>query len=109
MALYDLSDVLMCRVFPTTLRGPTRMWYGRLQSATIISFDQLTRELEQNFLANIRPKPMVASLLGIAQGREEPLAQFVNRFATESRAIPNAHPSLVVQAFLMGIRPSKLF
>ncbi|RRT71386.1 hypothetical protein B296_00019681 [Ensete ventricosum] len=42
------------------------------------------------------------------QGREEPFAQFVNRFATETRAILDAHPSLVIQAFLMGIRLSKL-
>ncbi|RWW63911.1 hypothetical protein BHE74_00028885 [Ensete ventricosum] len=109
MALYDSSDALMCQVFLTTLRGPARMWYDRLQPASIISFYQLARELEQNFLANARPKPTVASLLGIAQGREEPLAQFVNRFTTESRVIPDAHPSLVIQAFLMGIRQSKLF
>ncbi|RWW82724.1 hypothetical protein BHE74_00008795 [Ensete ventricosum] len=81
MALYDSSDALMCRVFPTTLRGPARMWYNRL----------------------------TASLLGIAQGREELLAQFVNRFATEILAVPHVHPSLVIQAFPMGIRPSKLF
>ncbi|RWW74480.1 hypothetical protein BHE74_00017573 [Ensete ventricosum] len=97
------------QVFSTALRGPAQMWYSRLKSTSIISFDQLTKELEQNFLANARPKPTVASLLGIAQGREEPLAQFVNRFATETQAIPDTHPSLIIQAFLMRIRPSKLF
>ncbi|RWW70680.1 hypothetical protein BHE74_00021636 [Ensete ventricosum] len=74
IALYDSSDALMCRVFPTTLRGPTRMWYSQLSRASIFSFDQLVRELEQYFLASARPKPTVTSHLGIAQGREESLA-----------------------------------
>ncbi|RWW42601.1 hypothetical protein BHE74_00051837, partial [Ensete ventricosum] len=109
MTLYNSSDALTCQLFPTTLRGPARMWYNSLKPASIISFDQLAKELEQNFLANVRLKPTTTSLLGIAQGREEPLAQFINRFTIETRAIPNVHPSLVIQAFLIGIRSSKLF
>ncbi|RRT55694.1 hypothetical protein B296_00037211 [Ensete ventricosum] len=89
--------------------SPTGAPVAPYQPRGVLGALSLTKELEQNFLANARPKPTVASLLGIAQGRDEPLAQFVNRFATETQAIPDAHPSLIIQAFLMGIRPSKLF
>ncbi|RWW38166.1 hypothetical protein BHE74_00056616 [Ensete ventricosum] len=96
MALYDTSEALMCRAFPTTLRGSARTWYSRLKPASIPSFDLLAREFELNFL-------------GMAQGSDEPLSQFVGRFTSQVQGIPDLHPSLAIQAFLTGLRPSRFF
>ncbi|KAJ8514059.1 hypothetical protein OPV22_004493 [Ensete ventricosum] len=96
MALYDTSEALMCRTFPTTLRGSARTWYSRLKPASIPSFDLLAREFELNFL-------------GMAQGSDEPLSQFVGRFTSQVQGIPDLHPSLAIQAFLTGLRPSRFF
>ncbi|RRT62925.1 hypothetical protein B296_00025410 [Ensete ventricosum] len=43
------------------------------------------------------------------QKEEEHLGQYLAHFTDEVRAIPDVHPSLVIQAFMIGIRPSRLF
>ncbi|RWW65704.1 hypothetical protein BHE74_00026978 [Ensete ventricosum] len=99
----------MCRTFPTILRGPTRMWYSRIKPSSISSFDQFAKEFELNFIASSCPRSTVASLLGLTQGNYEPLTQFVSRFSTEIRRMPDTHPTLAIQAFLMGLQPWRFF
>ncbi|RWW59544.1 hypothetical protein BHE74_00033513 [Ensete ventricosum] len=109
MTLYGTSDAIICWAFSTTLRGITRGWYNQLPPSSIHSLNQLSREFEGNFLSRARPKPTVASLLGMRQKEEEHLGQYLARFTDEVRAIPDAHPSLVIQAFMIGIKPSRHF
>ncbi|RRT33261.1 hypothetical protein B296_00057015 [Ensete ventricosum] len=109
MTLYDTLEALMCRAFPTTLRGSARTWYACLKPASIPSFDVFVREFELNFLASACPRPTTASLLGMAHGSDEPLSQFIGRFTSQVQGIPDLHPSLAIQAFLTRLMSSRFF
>ncbi|RZR95115.1 hypothetical protein BHM03_00023924, partial [Ensete ventricosum] len=54
-------------------------------------------------------RPTIASLLGLTQVNDEPLAQFVSRFSAEIRRMPDTHPTMAIQAFMMELRPSRFF
>ena len=39
MLLRITLDEVMCKTFPTTLKGVTRVWFGKLPSSAIVNFD----------------------------------------------------------------------
>ncbi|XP_020235393.1 uncharacterized protein LOC109815164 [Cajanus cajan] len=41
--LYTKDDVILCRIFPTSLKGSTLAWYTQLSAGSIDSFDTLVR------------------------------------------------------------------
>ena len=42
MHLQGVPDEIMCRAFPTTLKGPTKIWFSRLTPSSINTFKELS-------------------------------------------------------------------
>ena len=42
MHLQDVVDKIMCRAFPTRLKGPARVWFNRLTPNSISTFKELS-------------------------------------------------------------------
>ena len=63
MHLQGVPDKIMCRAFPTTLKGPTRVWFSKITLNTMSSFKELSKLFINNFIGRQRHKRSLSSLL----------------------------------------------
>jgi len=65
MHLQGVPDEIMCRAFPTTLKGPTRVWFSKITPNTMSSLEELSKLFVNNFIGGQRHKRSSSSLLTI--------------------------------------------
>ena len=98
----------MCRAFPTTLKGPARVWFGKLPPNTITSFLELSKLFVSNFVGGQRPKRSSFNLLNIEQGENESLSTFISRFNKEALLVDEMDDKILLATFYNGVS-SNLF
>ena len=65
MHLQGVPNEIMCRAFPTTLKGPTRVWLSKIPPNLVSSFEELSKLFINNFIEGQRHKRSSSSLLTI--------------------------------------------
>ena len=65
MHLQGVVDKIMCRAFPTMLKGPTRIWFSRLTPNSISIFKELSTQFASHFIGGHRYKKSIACLMNI--------------------------------------------
>ena len=50
MHLQGVPDEIMCRAFPTTLKGPARVWFSKIPPNSVSSFEELSKLFVNNFI-----------------------------------------------------------
>ena len=108
MHLQGVSDKIMCRAFPTTLKGPTQVWFSMIPLNIVSSFEGLSRLFVNNFIGGQRHKRSSSSLLTIEQGENESLWSFITRFNREALTMYEMDDKLLLAAFHNGVN-SDLF
>ena len=106
--LQGVPNEIMCRVFPTTLKRPARVWFSKIPPSTVTSFEELSKLFVNNFIGGQRHKRFSSSLLTIEQGENESLWSFITRFNREALVVDKMDDKLLLAAFHNGVH-SNLF
>ena len=48
--LQGVSDEIMCRAFPITLKGPTRVWFSKIAPNSVLTFKELSGIFVTHFI-----------------------------------------------------------
>ena len=71
MHLQGVPDEIMCRAFPTTLKGLARVWFNKIPPNSVSSFEELSKLFVNNFIGRQRHKHSSSNLLTIEQEENE--------------------------------------
>ena len=109
MHLQGVPDEIMCRAFPTTLKGPARIWFSRLTPNSINTFKELNAQFTSHFIGAHRYKRSTACLMSIKQREDETLRSYITRFNKEALSIDEADDKILEAAFTNGLQKGKFF
>ncbi|XP_030946629.1 uncharacterized protein LOC115971082 [Quercus lobata] len=99
MAVYSKDEVLMCKVFPSSL-GPVAMrWFGGLRTGSINSFKELTQAFGSHFITCTRvPRPL-DSLLSLSMREGETLKTYLDRYWEMHNEIEDNFEDVAISTF----------
>ena len=108
LGLQHPSDEILCRSFPTTLKGAAREWFTKLPTSSVDSFEQLSNAFLRHFIGGQHPKRPADHLLTVRQGEKETLRSYVKRFTRKTLEVDEADDKVQLTTFKVGLRSRDL-
>ncbi|XP_075670044.1 uncharacterized protein LOC142639792 [Castanea sativa] len=99
LSLQQPPDKILCRSFPTTLKGATRVWISKLVTSSIDNFEQLGNSFVRHFVGGQFQKRPVDHLLTIRQEGKETLRSYVKCFTKEVLEVDEADDKVQLTTF----------
>ena len=107
MHLQGVADEIMCRAFPTMLKGAAKIWFSRLTPSSISIFKELSTQFTSYFIGGHRYKKSTACLMNNKQREDKMLRSYITCFNKEALSIDEANDKILVAAFTNGLRKGK--
>ena len=108
MILNAGNDRLLCKVFPTSFKGPALAWFHKLQRRSIYLFNKLWATFVSQYLCSVRKKGNISSLQTTFKREDESIQDFTRRFGQVVQQI-DAYMDAVLQNFRRSFGPTTPF
>ncbi|XP_030970236.1 uncharacterized protein LOC115990553 [Quercus lobata] len=108
LGLQQPPDEILCRSFPTTLKGAAREWFTKLPTSSIDNFEQLSSAFLLHFIWGQFPKRPADHLLTIKRGEKETLRSYVKHFTRETLEVDEVDDKVQLTTFKAGLRSRDL-
>ncbi|XP_043692854.1 uncharacterized protein LOC122643282 [Telopea speciosissima] len=103
MTVYGGSDVVSCRSFPTSLKGPAALWFAKLKPNSIRSFTELAKAFVSHFQSSVKQKKTTANLLAIKQRSDESIRDYIAHFNAKRLEIKDLDDAMAFNALHNGV------
>uniref|UniRef100_A0A2N9G704 Uncharacterized protein n=1 Tax=Fagus sylvatica TaxID=28930 RepID=A0A2N9G704_FAGSY len=103
MALYNGDDILMCRIFPSSLGDVALRWFDRLEHGSIHSWTELSEAFTTRFITNTRKPKEVDSLMALAMRSGESLKSYSARYWETYNEIDRCGEDVAISQFRFGL------
>jgi hypothetical protein len=104
MAVVGAPDSLKCKLLAGTLSDAALRWYMNLPQFSVLSYQDMTRKLIQQFSPSRHQKVPATSLFNVRQGHSESLRDYLARFNDTTIKVINPNQEVFVGAFQNGLR-----
>ncbi|GKV17254.1 hypothetical protein SLEP1_g27785 [Rubroshorea leprosula] len=104
MQAQNASDALMCKIFPSTLRGHARTSYYNLLPNSISSSAELAASFATKFSSRRLIKKTTSELMRVAQREGESLKNYMNRFNDAVLEIGSFSQAVGLAALTQGLK-----
>ena len=99
MILNSGDDRLLCKVFPTSFKGPALAWFHKLPRRSINSFSALWAAFVSQYLCSVQQKGNISSLQTIFKREDESICDFTKRFGGVIQQIDSYSMDTVLHNF----------
>ncbi|XP_043725558.1 uncharacterized protein LOC122672127 [Telopea speciosissima] len=103
MTAYGGSDVVSCRSFPTSLKGPAALCFAKLKPNSIRSFTELAKAFVSCFQSSVKQKKIAANLLAVKQRPDESMRDYIKRFNGEALEIKDLDDAMAFNTLHNGV------